>query len=283
MSLRRFGITFAEPDPPPTPEEVARAFPAVPGLYLHVPFCSTLCPFCPYNKVRHRDDLAAAYLRRLEREADRYLGALPGPFPSLYVGGGTPTLCLDGMARLLGRLPVTGERAIEVLPAHMTTDGAMRLEDIGFDFVSIGVQSFDAGVLRRLRRPGSPAINRAAVETAVGRFACVDVDLIFDTAYDEPGVLLDDLETCFEHGVDQVSTYPLMRFGYTPFGRPATTGVASIDCCEQPPTWPPPTATSGGRCGPSTAGAPRPTPRSPGPTTSVSGRVRRRSPAACSR
>jgi menaquinone C8-methyltransferase len=283
MSLRRFGIAFAEPDPPPTPEEVARAFPAVPGLYLHVPFCSTLCPFCPYNKVRHRDDLAAAYLRRLEREADRYLGALPGPFPSLYVGGGTPTLCLDGMARLLGRLPVTGERAIEVLPAHMTTDGAMRLEDIGFDFVSIGVQSFDAGVLRRLRRPGSPAINRAAVETAVGRFACVDVDLIFDTAYDEPGVLLDDLETCFEHGVDQVSTYPLMRFGYTPFGKArhdrrrehrllrAATDLAASHGYGRGSVW-----TFNRRGGQSYTSITR-------PYYLGLGAVRRRSPAACSR
>jgi oxygen-independent coproporphyrinogen-3 oxidase len=144
---------------------------------------------------------------------------LEGRFPSLYVGGGTPTLCLDELAPLLGRLPVTGERAVEVLPLHMTPSGAQRLADLGFDYVSLGVQSFDPAVLRRLRRPGSPASNRQAVETALGRFACIDVDLIFDSAYDDPQTLLDDLAICFGYGVDQVSTYPLMRFGYTPFGK----------------------------------------------------------------
>ncbi len=195
------------------------SFPAPPGLYVHIPFCRTICPFCPYNKVRHEPVAAAGYLRSLEREAAAYLTEAPGPFPSLYVGGGTPTLCLDEMEGLLGRLPVSGERAIEVLPSHMTPSGAARLTDLGFDFVSLGVQSFDAGVLRRLGRPTSPGQNRKAVENALGRFACIDVDLIFDAGFDRPQVLLDDLTTCFEYGVDQVSTYPLMRFGFTPFGK----------------------------------------------------------------
>ena len=143
----------------------------------------------------------------------------PGPFPSLYVGGGTPTLCLDEMEGLLRRLPIAGERAIEVLPGHMTAEGARRLGDLGFDFVSLGVQSFEPRVLRRLRRPGSPEVNRKAIEVALGAFRCVDVDLIFDTGFDDPQTLLDDLTVCFRHGVDQVSTYPLMRFGFTPFGK----------------------------------------------------------------
>lgn len=216
---RRYGIRFDEPDPVPPPDEVASWFAAAPGLYLHIPFCRTLCPFCPYNKVRYRSDAAARYVRHLEREAASYLSVLSGPFPSLYVGGGTPTLCLDEIGELLQRLPITGERAVEVLPGHMSEEGARRLVDLGFDFVSLGVQSFDPRVLRRLKRPGSPGINRAAVETALGRFRCVDVDLIFDSAFDDPQILLDDLAVCFGYEVDQVSTYPLMRFGYTPFGK----------------------------------------------------------------
>jgi oxygen-independent coproporphyrinogen-3 oxidase len=216
---RLFGVRFEEPSPAPTPGEVMAAFPARPGLYVHIPFCRTVCPFCPYNKVPYEEGPAADYLRSLRHEAAAYLAEAAGPFPSLYVGGGTPTLCLDGLEDLLGRLPVAGERAIEVLPSHMTPAGAARMLDIGFDFVSLGVQSFDPEVLRRLRRPTSPQQNRKAIETAVGRYSCVDVDLIFDAAYDRPQVLLDDLATCFEYGVDQVSAYPLMRFGFTPFGK----------------------------------------------------------------
>jgi len=61
----------------------------------------------------------------------------------------------------------------------------------------------------------------AAVTAAAGRFDLVDVDLVFDVEFDDAhaGAFLRDLQRCLELGVDQVSTYPLMRFGYTPFGR----------------------------------------------------------------
>jgi menaquinone C8-methyltransferase len=216
---RLYGIAFDTPTSPPDPGEIVDSFPSPPGLYVHIPFCRTICPFCPYNTVRHRMDLAADYFDALNREVAAYLAVEPGPFPSLYIGGGTPTLCLDELDRVIGGIPVTGERAIEVLPTHMTPTGAARLGEMGFDFVSVGVQSFDREVLHRLRRPTSPEDNLNALEVALGRFACVDVDLIFDVGYDEPEILLADLRTCFERGVDQVSTYPLMRFGYTPFGK----------------------------------------------------------------
>lgn len=216
--MRLYGVRFEQPDPPPRAEELAPVFPETPGLYLHVPFCRTICPFCPYNKVRYEASTAAAYFRHLRAEAEMWLRALPGPFPSLYVGGGTPTLCLDGLAPLMEMFDVAGERAIEVLPTHMTPDGGRRIRDLGFDAVSIGVQSFDAGVLRHLGRPTSTRDNLQALENALDLFDCVDVDLIFDAAYSAPEVLLDDLATCFRMGAHQVSTYPLMRFGYTPFG-----------------------------------------------------------------
>jgi coproporphyrinogen III oxidase-like Fe-S oxidoreductase len=198
---------------------VVAALPTRPGLYLHVPFCEWLCPFCPYNKVPYRPQRAASYFTALRRELDGYLAAGAGPFTSVYVGGGTPTLCLDHLEQILPGLPVEGERAIEVLPAHATPEILGRLQRIGCDRVSLGVQSFEEAVLRHLGRPGSAAENREAIEACRGRFACVDVDLIFDTAFSDPAVFLADVEECCRLGVDQISTYPLMRFGYTPFGK----------------------------------------------------------------
>jgi coproporphyrinogen III oxidase-like Fe-S oxidoreductase len=195
------------------------ALPTRPGLYLHVPFCEWLCPFCPYNKVPYRPQRAASYFTAVGREVDGYLAAGAGPFTSVYVGGGTPTLCLDQLEQVLPHLPVEGERAIEVLPAHATPEILGRLQRIGCDRVSLGVQSFEEAVLRHLGRPGTAAENREAIEACRGRFACVDVDLIFDTAFSDPAVFLADVEECCRLGVDQISTYPLMRFGYTPFGK----------------------------------------------------------------
>lgn len=198
------------------------------GIYLHVPFCSWICPFCPYNKVRARDDLAARYFAALGREIDALSEAHRsrfGPFTSVYVGGGTPTLYPDELGAVLERLPSAGTVAIEVLPTHATPARLDRLAGMGVTAVSIGAQSFHDAVLRRLGRPHDAAAARAAVAAAVERFACVDVDLIVDVALEgrdaatPRGSFVADVQECFAAGVEQVSTYPLMRFGYAPFGR----------------------------------------------------------------
>lgn len=196
------------------------------GAYVHVPFCERICPFCPYNKVVAREDLSRRYFAALHREIEAYAAGLAAaggaPFTSLYVGGGTPTLYPEELGEVVRRVPVAGERAVEVLPTHGTPERLDRLAELGFTAVSIGAQSFHDVVLHRLRRPHDGAASRVATTNALGRFDTVDVDLIVDVEWGDgalTGAFLDDLLTCFELGVDQVSTYPLMRFGYTPFGR----------------------------------------------------------------
>lgn len=193
------------------------------GAYLHVPFCARICPFCPYNKVIPRLGQPERYFTALLAEARRHLGAgVPGEagFTSLYVGGGTPTLFPDLLRPIVEALPVAGERAIEVLPTHGTPARLDALREMGFTAVSIGVQSFSDDVLAHLKRPHDAAAARAAVTAALARFDLVDADLILDAEYDDAhaGTFLRDLEQLFELGAHQVSTYPLMRFGYTPFG-----------------------------------------------------------------
>lgn len=190
-----------------------------PGAYLHVPFCTRICPFCPYNKVLHDPARVSRYFDDVAQEVDAWAHALEGPFRSLYIGGGTPSLCLDELAAVVPKVPVDGEIAMEVMPSHVDEGLVRRLRALGVGFVSLGVQSFDEGMLRHLGRPNTPADNQRAIERALGHFACLDVDLIFDVGFASAEVLLQDLERCFALGVDQVSTYPLMRFGFTPFGR----------------------------------------------------------------
>ncbi len=205
------------------PERVVQLADGPVGVYVHIPFCSRVCPFCPYNKVVPRPGQPERYFDALLTEARRYVDAgMAGSagFTSLYVGGGTPTLFPDLLRRVVEVLPVTGESAIEVLPTHATPARLDELRRIGFTAVSVGVQSFSDEVLRHLRRPHTARDARAAVEHAVGRFDLVDADLILDVEYDDvhAGTFLSDLVRCFDLGVDQVSTYPLMRFGFTVFG-----------------------------------------------------------------
>lgn len=207
-----------EADPFPEPDALVASFTGPFGLYLHVPFCRSICPFCPYNKVLVRERLVAPYFAALRRELDLY-SASELHFESLYVGGGTPSLCLEEVGSVVEQLDVARERAIEVMPNHVTPHTVSRLHELGFDYVSLGIQSFDARMLHRLGRINSAEDNRRALAATVGDFSCVNADLIFDVAFVESEVFLRDFEECCNAGVDQISTYPLMHFGYTPFGK----------------------------------------------------------------
>ena len=200
-------------------QQVLESFLGVPGVYLHVPFCQSLCPFCPYNKVIYQPDLVKRYFSALKIEIARYTEHLKRPFTSLYIGGGTPSLCLEELASVILALPIEGERAIETLPTHATPKHIYQMQEMGISFISLGVQSFNADMLHYLKRPTSVEDNLKALENIVGKFDCVDVDLIFDVSFADETIFLKDLKLCFQKGVDQISTYPLMRFGYTPFGK----------------------------------------------------------------
>jgi len=212
----RFGLVGGSG--PPDPSAVVERFAGPFGLYLHVPFCRSICPYCPYNKVLHRPEAVSRYFDALRNELRLY-DASRRCFTSLYVGGGTPSLCLDELAPVLAGLGVERERAVEVLPTHATAEAVARLHELGFDYVSLGIQSFDERTLRHLGRLNTAEDNRRALAATVGAFACVNADLIFDTGFAEPSVFLHDFEICCRAHVDQISTYPLMHFGYTPFGK----------------------------------------------------------------
>ncbi len=189
------------------------------GAYIHVPFCEQICPFCPYNKVLHDEERVRSYVDALEREVTRVTARMPKRFTSLYIGGGTPTLCVKNLERVLPLLDVENETAIECLPTHATEARLRELTGLGVTALSLGVQSFSDDVLQHLKRPTTAADNIAALEVARKHIDLLDVDLMFDVAYEDEATFLSDLSRCFDADVDQVSTYPVMRFGYTPFGK----------------------------------------------------------------
>ena len=202
----------------PTPDALVASFSGPYGLYLHVPFCRSICPYCPYNKVLYRAEAVPRYFDALCAELRLY-DAPRRHFTSLYVGGGTPSLCLRELAPVLAGLTVEHERAIEVFPTHATSAVVAELHELGFDYVSLGIQSFDKHMLAHLGRLNTAEDNRRALAATVGSFACVNADLIFDVAFADPSVFLHDFEACCRSQVDQISTYPLMHFGFTPFGK----------------------------------------------------------------
>jgi coproporphyrinogen III oxidase-like Fe-S oxidoreductase len=185
-------------------------------LYVHIPFCAQLCPFCTFHRVRYRAGRSAPYLAAVRRELDWYRER-GFRFTKLYVGGGTPTVDPDALETLLAdvaeRFPVA-EISVESNPRELTEPALAMLERVGVGRLSVGVQSFDDDQLRRMSRYdtcGSGDEIRARLAAATGRFRTLNVDMMFNLPGQTPDSLARDLATvATELRVDQVSYYPLM-------------------------------------------------------------------------
>lgn len=196
------------------------------GLYIHVPFCTSVCPYCDFAVTIAGDDRRAAYLDALDREIVN-AGDHGLRFDTVYLGGGTPSsLEPEQLGRILSavtsRLDVAlgAVRHLEINPEDVDAATAAAWRDLGFDFVSLGVQSFDDVALGFLGRKHRAAdASRAAETLRDAGFPTVSVDLIFGL----PGQTVEgwrrELETVLSLGVHHVSCYQLTVHDGTIFGR----------------------------------------------------------------
>lgn len=160
------------------------------SLYVHLPFCSTVCYYCGCNKVITKDhSKSSRYLDYLEREIDLQLAALVGTraVTQLHWGGGTPTFLNDDeMARLMGLLKARfsflseGEYSIEIDPRSVDPKRAHTLAELGFNRMSLGIQDFDPLVQQAVNRIQSFEQTRDVLLAARDAgFKSVSVDLIY--------------------------------------------------------------------------------------------------------
>src|SRR5688572_5422934 len=160
------------------------------SVYVHLPFCGTLCYSCACNKVVTRDRSASAkYIDYLGRELSLLGGALGAPqeIAQLHLGGGTPTFLADAelaalMARLDERFPraAQAEVSIEVDPRSVEPGRMAVLAGLGFNRVSFGVQDFDPVVQQAVHRIQGEAETRRTVDEArASGFRSINVDLIY--------------------------------------------------------------------------------------------------------
>ena len=195
------------------------------SLYLHVPFCRHACPYCPYTKIRYDEALVDGFTQAALAEVDWWAGAAGGcELTSVYVGGGTPTLALASVARIIDRVRsrfrLSGDLAIETNPADVDETAVSRLKDMGVALVSLGVQSFSEARLREIGRTyGPPAAERALARLAAAGFATVNADLMFALPGQSAADLVADLDRAADLGASQVTAYPLFTFPYTSVGR----------------------------------------------------------------
>jgi len=217
----------------PSPDQLRRKFEEIDalGLYLHIPFCERICPYCPYNKELYRPDLAEGYVRAVKREIDIYAGIVGDkPVTSLYIGGGTPTTMLrSGLADIIGHVRRTFDLQcsihMESHPSHLSAENLDAIEALGVRHLSIGVESLIDRHLRTLCRPYTVSQVTEAVGRAVAHgFTCVNVDVMFALPGETRQEVAHTGRELVKLGVDQVAAYPLFLFPYTPMGRAVGTG-----------------------------------------------------------
>ena len=209
---------------------------AAPGLYLHIPFCSAICPYCDFSVLRAGAPARKRFVEHLVAEVP--LAARewkdPQPFDTVYFGGGTPSLLPpEDLERMLGTCRAHLALAtpwifLEANPEDVTPDACAAWRGLGVRTLSLGVQAFSDDALRFLGRRHGAEQARAAVETAqAAGFDTVSVDLIFGLPGQSAATWRRELETAVALGPGHLSCYQLTIHPRTRFGFAAKRGQLS--------------------------------------------------------
>lgn len=214
------------------------------GVYVHVPFCERVCPYCDFAVVAAPRGLAAEpeerYVAALLRELAQRAGAFAGlPLASLYFGGGTPSLLRpESLARVVEAVRAVFaddgpavEVTLEANPGSLDRARLPALRAIGIDRLSLGVQSFDDSLLKALGRAHRADECRSSLAAARDAgFENVSLDLLFGGLHQTGEMLERDLDAIAALAPEHVSTYELVIEPGTPFAKAEARGqIRALD------------------------------------------------------
>ena len=190
------------------------------GLYVHIPFCKSICNFCPYCKVRYSAELCDRYIDALIQEIHIVGSQHTGrkKVTSLYFGGGTPALAANRIKDIVDALNdhfiITEGIGLELHPDNVNVEVLQTLKKAGVTKISIGIQSFCDKYQKIL---GRKEIDTTAMMSALAAvpFETVSMDFIFalpEQTYDD---LKSDIDTAFSLGANHIAIYPFIDFTFT--------------------------------------------------------------------
>ena len=190
------------------------------GLYVHIPFCKSICNFCPYCKVRYSKALCDRYIDALLREIHAVGSQQSGKkeTTSLYFGGGTPALAADRLGEIIDAIKehfvITEGIGVELHPDNVTQDVLRTLKDAGITKISIGIQSFQSKFQSIL---GRTKVDVSAMKQALSEvpFETVSMDFIFALPNQTFEDLKADVDAAFQNGANHVAIYPFIDFTFT--------------------------------------------------------------------
>jgi oxygen-independent coproporphyrinogen-3 oxidase len=190
------------------------------SLYIHIPFCDTVCYYCGCNKIVTKDrSKAAVYLGYLKQEIDmqgRLFDGM-GQIEQLHFGGGTPTYLSDKqMGDLMAHLhanfdfadDVHGEYSIEIDPRTVSVERVHSLRAQGFNRISLGVQDFDPDVQKAVNRIQPEAETRAVMDAArAAGYRSISIDLIYGLPKQTMTSMAQTLEKVIAASPDRIALY----------------------------------------------------------------------------
>ncbi len=190
------------------------------GIYVHIPFCASRCTYCDFYSTLYAEPERSLYLNAVIDESSRRCCENKmwlSPAKTLYVGGGTPSqlspsqlqFLLSGLRNIFD-LNHVEEMTIEVNPDDVTEDAASAWRHMGFNRVSVGVQSLVDAELNRVNRRHNSSTALSAIETLQqAGFDNISVDLIFGLPEQTVTTLAYTVTSLVESGVTHISAYNL--------------------------------------------------------------------------
>jgi putative oxygen-independent coproporphyrinogen III oxidase len=189
------------------------------SLYIHMPWCVKKCPYCDFNSHQQpRQWEPEQYIDALLLDLDQELAARPvNEITSIFIGGGTPSLFhAEHYARLFKpiRERLVGQREIEITleanPGTVEHDLFSAYREIGINRISLGVQSFDETVLKRLGRIHAPQdVTVAVAQLHEAGFKCFNLDIMHGLPGQTPAMALKDLQCAIACQPSHISWYQL--------------------------------------------------------------------------
>ncbi|QJD90539.1 oxygen-independent coproporphyrinogen III oxidase [Duganella dendranthematis] len=190
------------------------------SLYIHIPFCDTVCYYCGCNKIVTKDhSKAAVYLGYLKQEIDmqgRLFDGM-GQIEQLHFGGGTPTYLSDRqMGDLMAHLHANfdfaddahGEYSIEIDPRTVSVERVHSLRAQGFNRISLGVQDFDPDVQKAVNRIQPEAETRAVMDAArAAGYRSISIDLIYGLPKQTMASMTQTLDKVIDASPDRIALY----------------------------------------------------------------------------
>ncbi|POT58336.1 heme anaerobic degradation radical SAM methyltransferase ChuW/HutW [Citrobacter amalonaticus] len=208
-------------------------------VYLHIPFCATHCTFCGFYQNRFEEDRCVRYtdalIREIEMEADSVLHQ-SAPVHAVYFGGGTPSaLSAQDLAKIItvlkDKLPLAPDCEITIEGRVLNFDDN-RIDaclDAGANRFSIGIQSFNSKIRKKMARTSDGPTARAFMQELVKRDrAAVVCDLLFGLPGQDAKLWGEDLAIARDIGLDGVDLYALNLLPNTPLGKAVENGRTTV-------------------------------------------------------